>query len=420
MKGGFLDKAIAKEAKERPKKEELQGTKEWDETTIEGTAKVLEEILMENNRLARNDLERRIRSGTGVRDFRGRCAGMPDGPLPGEDDDVAARMLREYTRPAAFLEMVEPIMNQATKIFTNVKEKGAREGMATMDSETEVKVLRDVIKECLIRHILKKVNEENSGSFASGSHDAGLLATPQGYPGELNSFGGECLRGLMEDGYGYQDDFVDEQTCYDVLRELEYMDYDGKLTEVQQQKMTGYRTDRICWLTFENLDREKQPGLVTLMKKMISIPFELNKKCSLYLQASGNFQIACYPPKAYYKRHVDGGYEDLNNGRKITALFYPNHRWSEGDDGKLRVYKRGANPFQIEYAEKNGLPVPSKKLSDEVEEEVEPRGGRLVLFRARDIPHEVLATKVKRYAITLWLMGPPGPGDMPEGHHAAT
>merc|ERR1719183_1859657 len=124
---------------------------------------------------------------------------------------------------------------------------------------------------------------------------------------------------------------------------------------------------------------------------MISIPFELNKKCSLYLQASATFQIGCFPSKGFYKRHVDGGYEDLNNGRKITAIFYPNTSWSSGDGGTCRIYKRQPNPFQVAKAKEKGLedPVPN---TDEWEEEVEPCAGRLLLFRSRDIPHEVLAS----------------------------
>merc|ERR550525_1234140 len=169
----------------------------------------------------------------------------------------------------------------------------------------------------MIRHILKCIKMDNSGVHASGSHDAGLLATPQGYfGGDLNSFQGDTIRGLMEKGYGFEDGFMDEDTNNNIYSELELLDYDGKLVEVQQQKMTGHRTDRIYWLNYEGLDREKQPGLVTLMKNMISVPFELNKKCSLYLQASASFQLACYPSKGFYKKHVDGGYEDINNGRK--------------------------------------------------------------------------------------------------------
>uniref|UniRef100_A0A7S2PP97 Fe2OG dioxygenase domain-containing protein n=1 Tax=Zooxanthella nutricula TaxID=1333877 RepID=A0A7S2PP97_9DINO len=380
---------------------------------------VLEEILLENNRRARNDLERRIRSGTGVREFKGRCGHVPDAPLPGETDDVAARMLRENTKPSALRDMVATIMEQASKIFERVQAKGKTDGMA-MDSATEVSVLRDVIKECMIRHILKLVNEDNSGAARSGSHDAGLLATPQGFfGGDLENFGRETIRGLMEDGYAYEDDFLDDNTTRSVMQELEFLEFDGKLVDVQQQKMIGIRSDKIHWLTYEDLDREKQPGLETLMKKMISIPFELNKKCSLYLQASSTFQVACYSKTAYYKRHVDGGYEDTNNGRKITAVFYANDQWSESEGGQLRIYKRKLNPFQLEDLRARGEEVPDQTVN-EVAEEIEPLAGRLVLFRSRDVPHEVLPTGRKRFAVSLWLMGPPGPGDMPDGHHAKT
>jgi len=419
MKGGFLDKQIAREASERPRKAEAPGQRDWDEGTIASMVKVFEEIRLEKSALARNDLERRIRTGTGARDFVSRCCGAPDTPMPGEDVDYVARLLRDYTKPSSLADMVGPVMEQSTQIFRRAESKGKADGMK-MDSETEISVLRDVIKECLIRHILHLVNSENSGSTANDSHNAGLLATPQGYfGGDLNSFSSEAIRGLMEDGYGVEDDFVDDDTTSKVLKELEFLEYDGKLVTVMQQKMTGYRTDKIHWLTYESLDREKQPGLLTLMKKMISIPFELNKKCSLYLQASSTFQLGCYPEKAFYKKHVDGGYEDLNNGRKITAIFYANSEWSESDGGQLRLYKRRLNPFQLEDLKQKGEDVPDQS-KDEMAEDVVPAGGRLVLFRSRDIPHEVRATRRKRFAITLWLMGPPGPGDQPDGHHSKT
>lgn len=419
MNKGFLDKAITKEADAKPAVQVARGQKEWGDKTANVMVKVLQEILNENNRVARNDLERRIRSGTGVRDFRARCCGAPDVPVPGEDDDIAARMLREHIAPSALHDAVGPVMEQATTIFTKVKDKGKAEGNMVMDSETEIKVLRDIVKECLIRHVLKCINADNSGGHAAGSHDAGLLATPQGYfGGDLNIFHGDTIRGLMERGYGYQDDFMEDSVTNDVFNELEYLDHDGKLVEVQQQKMTGRRTDRIYWLTYEALDREKQPGLSQLLKQMISIPFELNKKCSLYLQASSSFQVACYPRGGFYKKHVDGGYDDLNNGRKITAIFYPNKSWCSENEGQLRMFKRQLNPYQLAKAE-NQVDGAAESGPDEEEEKIEPRGGRLVLFRSRDMPHEVLPCKRKRYGISLWLLGPPGPGDQPDHHTPA-
>lgn len=410
MQGGFLEKAITKEATERVKSTP-SGKKEWDERTLDTTVKVLEEILNERSRRAKNDLERRLRSGTGVREFRSKCCGLPDEPTPEAEKDIAWRLIEDYTRPAALRDMAGPVMEWASEIFGNVKRKGEAAGQI-LDAESEIEIVRDVVKECLIRHILKVINTENSEAHASGSHDAGLLATPQGYTaGDLDSLSVDCVNGLMTKGYGIQDNFVDDRVVEDVFKELEMIDFEGRLSQVQQQKMIGYRTDKICWVNFEGLDREKQPGLLKLFKKMISIPFELNKKCSLYLQASASFHLGCFPKDAYYKKHVDGGYEtNLNNGRKVTALFYANKRWSDSDEGQLRIYRRRPNPFQLE---KGATPF----QEDEVEEDITPEAGRLVLFRSRDVPHEVLKTKRKRFAVTLWLAGPPGPGDQPEGHH---
>lgn len=419
MNKGFLEKEITKEAEAKPAVQVAAGQKEWDEKTTDTTVKILQEILNENSRVARNDLERRIRSGTGVRDFRARCCGAPDVPVPGEDDDIAARLLREYTSPSALRDAIAPVMDQVTTIFTRVRDKGKAQNVM-MDSETEVKVLRDIIKESLIRHVLKCINADNSGVHASGSHDAGLLATPQGYfGGDLDSFSGDTILSLMERGYGFQDDFLDADAVDSIYHELEYLDHDGKLVEVQQQKITGRRTDRICWQSYEGLDREKQPGLSQLMKKMISIPFELNKKCSLYLQASSSFQIACYTKGGSYKKHVDGGYDDLNNGRKITAIFYPNRSWRGEDEGQLRMFKRQPNPFQLAKKSDGQGPRTAEHREDEEEERIEPRGGRLVLFRSRDMPHEVLPCRRKRYGISLFLLGPAGPGDQPD-HHTPT
>jgi len=419
MKGGFLKKA-------RPSNDDdtdaAPGNKVWAEAEVDVMAKVFAEVLDDNNKLGRMDLERRVRSGTGVREFKGRC-GSGDQPESERDRDIASRLINEHSKHSTLCDYVQPIMEQVSEIFSRVKDKGKKDGMV-MTKEDEIKVLRDILKECLVRHCLKCINQENSENYAAGSHDGGLLATPQGYTaGDLNSLHTDTISGLMEKGYGYQDEFLDDKVMRDVYSEMELLDFDGKYVDVQQQKMTGYRKDRIGWFTLESLDREKQPGLVALFKKMISIPFELNKKCSLYLQAGGNFQLSVYPKDSYYKKHIDGGYDDINNGRKITAVYYPNHSWSSGNGGELKIFKRRLNHFQLaklkKEAEEKGEPEP--QVPEDVAEEVmDPSGGRLLLFRSRDMAHEVLLANKKRYAVSFWIMGPPGPGDQPDTHHTST
>ena len=49
--------------------------------------------------------------------------------------------------------------------------------------------------------------------------------------------------------------------------------------------------------------------------------------------------------------------------------------------------------------------------ADEVERRIAPKSGRLVLLRSRDMVHEVLPCKRKRFAMSMYMAGPVGPGD---------
>ena len=151
-------------------------------------------------------------------------------------------------------------------------------------------------------------------------------------------------------------------------------------------------------------------GLRKVCEKLISVPFELNKKCSLSLQASGIFQLAYYSPQqTHYSRHMDSGYGmDLDNGRKITAIYYPNYKSrTEEDGGNLVIYKRRKNPYQIKEGDDQ------QPADDEIERVIEPKADRLVLLRSRDVPHEVLENNKKRFGVSLYMSGPAGPGDKP-------
>lgn len=422
MKGGFLKKP-------RPDPEaakyDADGKRLWEEKMVDTTVKVFNEILGERDNLGWNDLERRLRTGTGAREYSDMTSLHGHGHNHGAygmtpvEDDVAARLIKQFSTPLAFQEMIVPVMEQSAGIFHRVLERGKADRVA-LDSEQKLEIQRNIIKEALVRHMLKVINAANSGTHASGSVDAGLLATPQGYNiGDLNSLEGDTIAGLMQRGYGVQDEFMGGTIVDDCFNELELLEFDGKFVEVQQQKLVGIRTDKICWFTPDDLDREKHPGLSALFKKMISLPFELNKKCNLCLQGSCSFQLACYSKKGYYKQHVDGGYGDLNNGRKITCVYYANPSWTQSSGGELRVFKRQPNPYEIEKCKKEGLPVPEAN-DKEVLQEISPIGDRLVLFRSRDMPHEVMQCGRKRFAVSMWVHGPPGPGDQPDGYYTPT
>eukprot|EP00929_Paragymnodinium_shiwhaense_P092027 TRINITY_DN51901_c0_g1_i1.p1 TRINITY_DN51901_c0_g1~~TRINITY_DN51901_c0_g1_i1.p1 ORF type:complete len:1065 (+),score=155.30 TRINITY_DN51901_c0_g1_i1:148-3342(+) len=90
--------------------------------------------------------------------------------------------------------------------------------------------------------------------------------------------------------------------------------------------------------------------------------------------------ISIYEEGARFQKHIDNPNRD---GRVLTSICYLNdgEAWTEADGGELRVFA----------AQNTGLPCDYK-----------PEAGRLVLFYADEVPHEVLPARRKRMALTYW------------------
>lgn len=79
-------------------------------------------------------------------------------------------------------------------------------------------------------------------------------------------------------------------------------------------------------------------------------------------------KLACVEGRgAGYARHVDAG-DGERDSRKLTAILYLNPRWQAAQGGVLRAHPGGGSAVV----------------------DIEPRGGRLVLFWSRHLAHEVL------------------------------
>lgn len=86
--------------------------------------------------------------------------------------------------------------------------------------------------------------------------------------------------------------------------------------------------------------------------------------------------LAVYPGTgARFQRHVDNTAAD---GRRLTVLCYMNASWGPDDGGELCVHP-AAGPVLIP-----------------------PLAGRLALFHADSMPHEVLPSRRHRYSVNVW------------------
>lgn len=103
------------------------------------------------------------------------------------------------------------------------------------------------------------------------------------------------------------------------------------------------------------------------------------QKLQMQLRVPQTMMLSCYGPGAYYRRHMDS-YDGKDIPRKVTILLYPNPEWNPEEGGQLRAWPPGG------------------KVVD-----CPPLGGRLVIFLAQEVPHEVLESRKDRYCLTLWL-----------------
>lgn len=180
------------------------------------------------------------------------------------------------------------------------------------------------------------------------------------------------------------------------LREAEALDAAGHLVPPAMHRALGDRRDRLVGLNedTELLPRGSALGqLVAYLKSLAHSLTELGYAEPLTVPAS--VMLACYDGQgAFYKPHVDSANTDP---RRLTAIVYlvpPD--WDaapEADGGQLVWWLVDEDGRPTGAMDEAGVPM--KHATD-------PKAGRLVMFKARTVMHEVLPTHRRRFALTLW------------------
>lgn len=134
------------------------------------------------------------------------------------------------------------------------------------------------------------------------------------------------------------------------------------------------RGDEIAWI-----DEGAPDPFPELRERFLALKEELNASAYLGLSRM-EVQLAHYPGEGEgYAAHRDAFAGPGN--RRLTAIVYLNRGWVPEHGGALRLH---VDPPR----------------------DVEPQAGRLVVFLAERIQHEVLPTHAPRWALTAWFRGP--------------
>ena len=137
----------------------------------------------------------------------------------------------------------------------------------------------------------------------------------------------------------------------------------------------GIRGDYVYWL-----NQEKDHELSTFYAQIAELIDQLKYYCFLGI-SDYEAHLAYYPAGTFYHKHLDQ-FKGRGN-RLISFVLYLNPAWKPTDGGELIIYQ-GDETLKIE-----------------------PKKGRLVLFKSDTVLHEVSQTNAPRYSLTGWMLSRP-------------
>ena len=219
----------------------------------------------------------------------------------------------------------------------------------------------------------------------------------------------EAARTLSRDGIVVIDGALTASEVAAARAEIDALDERGELKVVEAQSKARIRNDRIGWVACSSSNSTSgggPPGLRLVGKLLRAIPAAVEARQQQEGGDNTRFPAMSVPTTVmcatydgspeqptYYTRHFDGrketgGGKDTNP-RVLTAIIYLNEKppWDVNRDGGcLRAW-------------------PPHARADGGHIDIEPIGGRMLIFDAIRVEHEVRPSYRRRCAVTLWANG---------------
>lgn len=212
---------------------------------------------------------------------------------------------------------------------------------------------------------------------------------------------------ISEHGFCVMDDFIDPITISALANEVRELRLLSKLHAATTGRTQStiktstintsaiktitvdkpLRGDSIYWLDESTATAAQQAYFL----KMEALRIALNQQLYLGLYAL-ECHLAVYPIGTFYKKHLDrfNSQPSLQPQRQISSILYLNQQWRLEDAGQLRLYLNTDNPASLALA------------ADHLD--INPIGGRLLLFLSDVFYHEVLPTNKERASLTGWFL----------------
>jgi hypothetical protein len=239
----------------------------------------------------------------------------------------------------------------------------------------------------------------------------------------VNIFSKQNLEKLRRGGVVVIDNVLSATEVAEAKRDVDNMMKNDKFGENGNED-TDIRTDSVNWIS-ESIGEDQigflPPALLRALRVVRSIPRELQRSgdyAGLELGVPLSNQLACYDGQgAHYVAHRDGNASEKKDGtseefthplkwllrpgmddREVTIILYLNDStWDSNcddltDSGHLKVY------VDADSSDETG-----ESASSVIN--IQPVGGRMVVFNSHTILHEVMPSGQRRRALTCWVGG---------------
>ena len=209
-----------------------------------------------------------------------------------------------------------------------------------------------------------------------------------GLPSKIRS---AIARGLAAEWRGA----LDAASVKRCRKELARLEAEGLLDRGNHGQAAATRGDRIAFLTLDGgyCEHEECPALLQAFSLLEGAASQLVGALGCALLTPPFGMLAVYEGRTGYVRHLDNERQasgpadrasNWGNFRVLTAILYLNEPdWPAADGGALRCFD-----------------------GDECYLEVRPSGGTVCIFPSCVVPHRVMPSRKRRYAISLWFVSP--------------
>lgn len=230
--------------------------------------------------------------------------------------------------------------------------------------------------------------------------------------GDLDGFGPVVTK-LSQKGFVCVNGLLDDEIASSIHDECKTKFWDcrdaGAMRPSGGSAVDGYE----CWLPYP-ARRGTSPELEHALRVLFGLPHELQRNGYLSrLKVPTMAHLGCFLPGTGQERlHLDNPLS-TRGGRELTFLFFCSPGWMDGDGGAFRAYMQADDdcpaprPKAVQAADSAEVQATATKSeADEHEDhfkDFDPEPGTCLIFRSRELWHEMLVTNKMQFALTLFV-----------------